>query len=221
MVHSGWGIFLPSRHFLPYAVAQNVDFPYIPHRLRASVSAVNDDVRFEVCHNVTVPCAGWAPLAIFNCPVGLVCECQEIQLVEVVVRKLSSSQRSSKNEEEMVDGERAMGGSVGGRRAMTFQLFPLSEGVIAEEGIASDDVFAWVGKGIPVSPTAPPKRRALSLLIGVIVCPKRAWGLSPVNSTLYIVIICKIIMDLTSWDHLNFINSINKMTSTCKNPHKV
>jgi hypothetical protein len=42
----------------------------------------------------------------------------------------------------MVDGERAMGGSVGGRRAMTFQLFPLSEGVIAEEGIASDDVFA-------------------------------------------------------------------------------
>ena len=35
--------------------------------------------------------------------------------------------------------------------------------------------------GLPVSPTAPPKRIALSLLMGVMVCPKRADGLSPVN----------------------------------------
>ena len=32
---------------------------------------------------------------------------------------------------------------------------------------------------LPVSPTAPPKRMALSLPMGVMVCPNLALGLSP------------------------------------------
>jgi hypothetical protein len=71
---------------------------------------------------------------------------------------------------------------------MTLKLFPSANRVIAEECIPCYDVFALMINGVPVSPTAPPKRRALSLLMGVIVCPKRACGLSPVNSILYIVI---------------------------------
>ncbi len=40
-----------------------------------------------------------------------------------------------------------------------------------------------VNKNVPVSPTAPPNKIALSLPIGVIVWPKRAMGLSPSNLT--------------------------------------
>jgi hypothetical protein len=67
-----------------------------------------------------------------------------------------------------------MRGPISGGRAVTFQLLPPPNSVVAEEGIACDDVFTWIRKGLPVSPTAPPKSRALSLLMGVMVWPKRA-----------------------------------------------
>lgn len=131
MVHSRWRVFLPHRHLLPNAIAQNVDFPYVPHCLRAGVSAVDDDVRFEVCHNVTVPGARCTALAIFHRPVCLVRECEEIQLVEVVIRKLPPAQGAAKHEEKVVNSERTMSGAISRRRAVAFQLFPPAESVIA------------------------------------------------------------------------------------------
>ncbi len=67
-----------------------------------------------------------------------------------------------------------MRGAIGGRGSMAFELLPPTNGVVAEESIAGYDVFAWIRGGLPVSPTAPPKSRALSLLMGVMVWPKRA-----------------------------------------------
>lgn len=136
-----------------------------------------------------VACPGRATLAVLNGPVGLVSQGQEIQLVQVVVCELSAAQCSSEDEEKVVDSEGAMRGPVSGRSAVAFELLPPAEGVVAEEGVTRDDVLAWVRERLPVSPTAPPNRSALSLLIGVIVCPKRACGLSPVNSTLSIIMI--------------------------------
>lgn len=133
-----------------------------------------------------------AALAVLDGPVGLVSQGQKIQLVQVVVCELSAAQCSSEDEEKVVDGEGAMRGPVSRRGAVAFELLPPADGVVAEEGIARDDVLAWVRERLPVSPTAPPKRSALSLLIGVIVCPKRACGLSPVNSILSIVIMIRI-----------------------------
>ena len=72
MVHSRWRVFLPHQYLLPNAIAQNVDFPYVPDCLRAGVSAVDDDVRFEICHNVAIPGARRTTLAIFDRPVCLV-----------------------------------------------------------------------------------------------------------------------------------------------------
>jgi hypothetical protein len=46
--------------------------------------------------------------------------------------------------------------------------------VVADKSITSDNIFSFVKVRIPVSPTAPPKRMALSFVIGVIVWPKRA-----------------------------------------------
>jgi hypothetical protein len=80
-----------------------------------------------------------------------------------------------------------VGGAVGRWHAVTVEFLPLSEIVVKEEGIPGDNVLAWMTKGVPVSPTAPPKRMALSLLMGVIVWPNRADGLSPVNYAFSII----------------------------------
>ena len=64
---------------------------------------------------------------------------------------------------------------------MIFKFFPLKKVVITEISVSSDDIFSWIREELPVSPTAPPKRIALSLPMGVIVCPNRAEGLSPLN----------------------------------------
>lgn len=66
---------------------------------------------------------------------------------------------------------------------MTVEFAPFAERVVTKKGIPCDNIFALMKDGLPVSPTAPPKRIALSLAMGVIVCPKRACGLSPVKST--------------------------------------
>lgn len=55
---------------------------------------------------------------------------------------------------------------------------------------------------LPVSPTAPPKRIARSLPMGVMVCPKRAEGLSPVKSAFSIIY-----LNITFKEHHRFSHS--------------
>lgn len=89
----------------------------------------------------------------------------------------------------MVDGDGGVGGAVCGEHAVIIKFLPFSEGIVAEEGVARDDVPKWAHFYLPVSPSAPPKRMALSFPMGVIVCPKRAEGLSPVKSAFSILYI--------------------------------
>lgn len=120
MIHPRRWIFNASCDLLPNAVAKHVDFPDIPYSLRARVSSVDDDVRFEVGHDLSVPRSGRGALAIFDGPKGLISDGEEIQLVEVVIGELSASEGSSEDEEKVVDSDGAVRGSIGGRSAVTF-----------------------------------------------------------------------------------------------------
>ena len=62
-----------------------------------------------------------------------------------------------------------MRSSVAGRGTMILKSLPSLLEEVADESITRNDVLAWMGRYLPVSPTAPPKRIALSLPIGVIV----------------------------------------------------
>lgn len=120
MVHPRRWIFSPSCDLLPDAVAKDIDFPDISNRLRAGVASVDDDVGFQIGHDLSVPRAGRGPLAVLDGPKGLVSDGEEIELVEVVVGEFSASERSSEDEEKVVDSDGAVRGSIGGRSAVTF-----------------------------------------------------------------------------------------------------
>ena len=80
----------------------------------------------------------------------------------------------------MVDEDGGVRCSVGGEDAPAFELFEFLGRKLAKIGIACDRVFACIEiKLLPVSPTAPPNKMALSLLMGVMVWPNLDFGLSP------------------------------------------
>lgn len=83
----------------------------------------------------------------------------------------------------MVNADRCMCSTIGGWITFWFKLFPSLVIVVADECITCNYVFTFIEQTLPVSPTAPPNKMALSLPIGVIVWPKRAMGLSPSNFT--------------------------------------
>jgi hypothetical protein len=74
---------------------------------------------------VTISCSWGAALTVLYSPVGLVVQRQEVQLIEIVICELTAPQRSSEDEEEVVNGDGAVCGSVGWRLAVAFQLLPL------------------------------------------------------------------------------------------------
>jgi len=149
VINPGGWVLSPSVYFLPNAISGNIDFPDIPHCLRASVAAIDDDVGLEVGHDVAVAGARGGALAVLDLPVGLVSDGQEVELVEVVVGQLPSPQGPPEDVEEVVDGEGVVGCAVCGRDAVIIEFLPLPEVVVEEEGVPRDDVLA----GVPHRPS--------------------------------------------------------------------
>lgn len=98
---------------------------------------------------MSVSSARGGALAVFDLPVGLVGEGEEVQLIEVVVCKLAPAECSPEDIEEVVDGDGVVGCAVGGGDAVIIEFLPFPEIVVEEEGVTRDDVLAGVSNCAP------------------------------------------------------------------------
>ena len=103
MVDSRRRVFKPSVYFLPNACTNHIDFPDISDSFRASVASIYYHKRFKVGHDMTITGSRSCPLAVFDFPICFITESKKIQLIEVIVCQLSSSQSSSKYVEKVVN----------------------------------------------------------------------------------------------------------------------
>ena len=75
MINSCRRILDSSINFFPDTVPSEIDFPDIGNGFGAGVAAVEDDVGFEVGHDVAVAGSRGGAFAVFDLPVGFVGYC--------------------------------------------------------------------------------------------------------------------------------------------------
>ena len=92
VVNSGRrGLFGGNIDFFPSACSKNINFPDVSNSFRASVAAMNDEVGFEVTHNVAVPGSRRGPFGLLDGPKGLIGDIHEIEDVQMFVSQLATS----------------------------------------------------------------------------------------------------------------------------------